>query len=261
MRTLDLVQVGTENTTKKELGLSKLESVALGLLALATKSEVIQKKLMQGLYEYDLIMSNLENTSEESLDFSHIEWIPFINTRIAESKLFWLINEINHASDEERQRVVKILSYTYRNPVPQMAAWGFIFNETLGVFVAGHPFNVDMRLEYSQVIIVGPNWRQLEPQNLAKQVSRISLMALSKCIEEANFNLKRIEPEVSSWLLEGSGLELYCAKDEEELNEILIKAQNCGLLCSSISEEVKLIALQPSVSGSYETLLAKLTAL
>jgi hypothetical protein len=260
METLDVL-VGTKNTTKKDSKMTHLESVALGLLALTMKSDFFKQQLMQQLYEHDLILTDSSETPGDDLDYENIEFIPFISPEVAVRKLSWLCNEIGFASKNEKQRIVRVLSLTYKNPIPQMAAWGFIFNETLGVFVAGHPFNIDSCLEYSQVIILGPNWQKFESQNITKQVNRISLMTLTKCIEEAKFNLKRIDPEVSSWLFEGSGLELYCAENESDYKEILVRMHNCGQPYISLSEDVDLIALRPSVTGSYEILLANLTAL
>ena len=260
MKTLDFVQVGTGiNTTKEGSEISRLESVALGLLVLAKKSDFFKKRLMQHLYEHDLILLGTIEIPEVPLEYGHIKWIPSINPKVVERKLVWLFNEIDYASDLQRQRIIKILSLAYRKPVPKMAAWGILFNETLGLTM-GDP-DLDCCLEYSQVVILGSGWHKLELQNLTKQVSKVSLMALTRCIEEANFNLNRLEPEVSSWLLEGSGIKLYSAKNDQDFEEILIHARDCGLPFASISEDVNLIALQPSITGSYDTLLAKLTSL
>ncbi|MEK7572685.1 MAG: hypothetical protein AAB493_02430 [Patescibacteria group bacterium] len=260
MKTLDFVQVDTLiNTTKKNSEISRLESVALGLLVLAKKSDLFKKRLMQRLFEHDLILPDTVEISEVPLEYEHIKWIPLINPKVAERKLVWLSNEIDYAPDLQRQRIIKILSLTYRKPVPKMAAWGIFFNETLGLTLGDPDFYCC--LEYSQVIILGSGWHKSEPQNLTKQVSMVSLMALTRCIEEAHFNLNRLEPEVSSWLLEGSGIQLYSAKNDQDFEEILVHARDCGLPFASISEDVNLIALQPSITGSYDTLLAKLTSL
>jgi hypothetical protein len=261
MKTVNDVQVGTKIATKHNSRLSHLESVALGLLVLAIKSNYFKKELVQYLFENDLILPKTITNQGFYQNYESIKWILPINPSIAESKLKWLVNEIEYVSDAEREKIIRILDLAYRKPVPEMAAWGIVFNETLGVFVAGHPFFVDRHLEYSQAIILSPNWRNLEPQNLTKQISRISLMTLTKCIEEAELDFKRLEPEVSSWLLEGKNLELYVAKNEKDFKGILTHLSNSGIIYTSISNEINLIALQPSVTGSYETLFAKLTLL
>jgi hypothetical protein len=261
MKNSDVMQVGTKNSTQENVQLTHLESVSLGLLGLAKESSYFKNQLLKQLYEHELILTDASPLQELNLDYGHVKWIPFINPGVAESKLTWLCREANNTSNEEREKIVQILSLAYQDPTPKMAAWGIVFNETLGVFVAGHPFFLDQCLKYSQVIILGPTWRELESQNLSKQINRASLLTLSRCIEEAKFNLKKLDPEVSSWLLEGSGLELYGAESKEDFTEIVTQVKNCGLPFSSLSEEVDLIALQPCVTGSYETLLAKLTML
>lgn len=86
-------------------------------------------------------------------------------------------------------------------------------------------------------------------------------MALSKCIEDAGFKLDRLEPEVGSWLLEGSGVRLYGAARDQDFKDVLACVSATGLPFASVSEEVDMLALQPCITGSYETLLAAMTPL
>ena len=256
MKTSEMMQL---STAKESLELSYFESVALGLLALAMKFEFFKKQLMQHLFDHDFILPAGFEMPEVSLDYRHIKWIPSIHPNVAEDKLIWLLNEIEQAPEMERQRVIKILSFAYKKMMPEMAAWGILFGETLFVAV-GNPDVTSA--EYSQVIVLDPSWKELDSQNLVKKVNEVSLAMLTRCIEEANFNIKRLEPEVSSWLLKGSGLKLYSAKTNQDFKDILTNLNDCGMPFVYNSENnIGVIALQPSITGSYDILLAKLTPL
>ena len=260
MKTTHVVETDVETSVStKILPLSHLESVALGFLAFAARADFFKEWLTQRLSDLKLVL--LDTIEIPAFEPEHIEWVPPINPAVAERKLAWLLNEMEYAPERQRQRIVNLLNLASRNPVPQAAAWGFIFNETLGVFVAGHPFRFNTLVDYSQAVIVGPGWNRLKPQDLTRRVSRVSLLALSKCIEGAGFKLDRLEPEVGSWLLEGSGVRLYGAENGQEIKDVLVCVRESGLPFASIFEEVDMLALQPCITGSYDTLLAELTPL
>ncbi|MDP3974831.1 MAG: hypothetical protein Q8P88_00895 [Candidatus Jorgensenbacteria bacterium] len=247
------------NISTETVQRSRLDSVALGFLVLAARASFFMEWLAQRLRDRALILPGVIEVP--AFEHEPVEWVPPINPAVAEQKLTWLLNEMEYAPERQRQRIINILNLAHRNPVPQAAAWGFIFNETLGVFVAGHPFNFNTLVDYSQAVIVGPGWHLLAPHDLTRKVSRVSLMALSKCIEDAGFKLDRLEPEVGSWLLEGSGVRLYDAENGQSFKDVLACVRESGLPFASISEEVDMLALQPCITGSYETLLAELTPL
>ena len=261
MKTKSITEVSTGiSATKESFQLSHFESVALGLVASAIKSETLKKQIIQYLFDYDLILQKDVEMNEVTLKCENIEWLPFVHPEIIKRKIEWLTNELKQGPELQRQRIIKILSLSYRKPVPEMAAWGILFGETLFV-VRGNPDPFSSFLEYSQVVIIGPGWQKVKPQSLTKEVSRVSLMAITRCIEEAKFDLNRLEPEVGSWFVEGSGVDLYEAKDVNDFKETFRLVQKSGIPFASVSEDLNLIALQPGITGSYETLLSKLTAL
>jgi hypothetical protein len=239
---------------------SHLETVALGFLALAVKSDFFKKWIKQRLLVRETTLTDASGIPEINFEYEHISWLPPINLVVAESKLSWLFSEIDYAPEYQKQRIIGILNLACGTPVPQAAAWGIVFNETLGPTL-GNPELFNRCIDYSQVVILGPGWNLFKPQDLTRQVSRVSLQALAKCIEDANFKLDRLEPEVSSWLLEGSGVRLYSAESDQDLKNVLTSMRKSGLPLASISEEVNMLALQPCITGSYDTLLAELTPL
>lgn len=260
MKTTHVVERDMETSVStKILPLGHLESVVLGFLALAARADFFKEWLTQRLSDCKLVLP--EALEVPAFEPEHIGWVPPINPAVAERKLAWLLNEMEYAPERERQRIINLLNLASRNPVPQAAAWGFVFNETLGVFVAGHPFNFSTLVDYSQAVIVGPGWTRLKPQELTKRVSRVSLLALAKCVEDAGFKLDRLEPEVGSWLLEGSGVRLYGAESGRSFKDVLASVRESGLPFASVFEEVDMLALQPCITGSYDTLLAELTPL
>ncbi|GEM_PF-3285706 len=258
MKTTHAVERNAETRISADvLPLSHLESVALGFLALAAGASFFKEWLTERLSERTLALPDIIEIP--AFEPAHIEWIPPISPAVAERKLIWLLNEMEYAPERQRQRVINILNLSHQTPIPKAAAWGIVFNETLGVFVAGHPFRFNTLVDYSQTVIVGPEWTRLKSHELTKCVSRVSLMATAKCIEHASFKLERLEPEVSSWLLEGSGVRLYGAESGQSFNDVLARVRESGLPYAFLSEKVDMLALQPCITGSYETLLAELT--
>jgi hypothetical protein len=259
MKTPHAVDIAVEAVVTETPRRNYLELVALSFLALAAEVNFFKEWLTQRLRDCKLVIPDAADVPE--FEHEHIEWVPSINPAVAERKLAWLFSEIEYAPECQRQRVVNILNLASRNPVPQAAAWGFVFVETLGVFVAGHPFRFNSKVDYSQAVVLGPSWHILASHDLTRKVSRASLMALTRCVENAGFNLNRLEPEVSSWLLEGSGVKLYGAVRDQDFKDVLVYVRASGLPFASISEEVDMIALQPCITGSYDTLLAAMTPL
>lgn len=238
---------------------SHLESVALGFSELAGMSNDFKAWLKQRLLERELILIDVANSPVDS-EHEGADWIPSIHPAFADRKLTWLFDEIELIPKPQRQEVVRILNLPCRDTEPKAAAWGISFVETLNVFPAGHPFR-SPRLDYSQTVILGPGWNQLKPQKLTTQVSKASLMALKKCVEDADFKLERLEPEVSAWLVEGSGVKLYGAECEQDFADVFVRVRKSGLSLASVSDEVEVLALQPCIDGSFEILLSGLTAL
>lgn len=247
------------DTTPETTYRNHLESVALGFSELAGMSDDFKGWLKHRLLERELVFIDAANLSVDP-GYAPPDWVPAIHPGIADRKLTWLLDKIENAPKRQRQEVVKILTLACGDIMPKAAAWGVVMVETLGVFVAGHPFR-SLRLDYSQTVIVGPGWNRLKPQNLTKQVSKASLMVLAKCVEDADFKLERLEPEVSAWLVEGSGIKLYGAERSQDFADVLVRVGKSGLPLVSISEEVDVLALQPCIDGSYDTLLAGLTEL
>lgn len=237
---------------------SHLESVALGFSELARMSNDFKAWLKQRLLERELILIDATNSPVGS-ERESADWVPSIHPAFADRKLTWLFNEIELVPKLQRQEVVKILTLACGDTMPKEAAWGTIWNETLGPTLGDLLDSV--RLSYSQTVILGPGWNRLKPQNLTTQVSKASLMALAKCVEDADFKLERLEPEVSAWLVEGSGVKLYGAECKQDFADVLVRVRKSGLPLASVSEEVEVLALQPCIDGSYEILLAGLTAL
>ena len=262
MKTLRFKGLDTGRNTVVEVSQRNyLDTVALGFFALTQGSSFFKKWLTQRLLDRDLVSPGVADIHETALEYENIEWAPPINPAVAEPKLAWLFNEIDYAPERQKQRVVEILNLACGNIImPQMAAWGIAFVETLSPRPSGHPFRFT-DVDYSQVVILGPGWNLLKPQDLTRKVSRASSLALSRCVEEACFKLDRLEPEVSSWLLEGSGVRLYSAESDQHLKDVLDNVRESGLPFASISEEVDMLALQPCITGSYDTLLAELIPL
>jgi hypothetical protein len=239
----------------------RLKLIALGLVLFAKKQSNFKKLIFNGLFDRNFYLPNTE-VHLSADDITLIKWIPQINPLIAEKQLIWLFNEMEYVQLPEREKLITILHLAFDKPTPQAAAWGIIFNETLGVFVAGHPFDIKSSIDYSQVVIVDSNWKQFKPHILAKRINKASIKVLTKCMESANYDLKRLEPEVSSWLWEGSEIKLYYAKRNGDFEDILNCAHKSGLLCFVTTEDINVLALQPCITGSYDcTLLAPLIRL
>ncbi|MBI2033845.1 MAG: hypothetical protein HYT13_01975 [Candidatus Liptonbacteria bacterium] len=254
------VDVGV-NITAETPQRSHLETAALGFLGLAKKSGSFREWLKRRLFDRELILLGATEFPEAALEYEHGEWVPSIHPAIAERKLTWLFDEIDCAPEPQRQGVVKILNLACGHTMPRAAAWGIVFVETLGVFVSGHPFR-SPRVDYSQAVILGPGWNLLKPHDLTKRVNKASLTALTKCIEAASLDLKRLEPEVASWLWKGSGVRLYSAQSNQDFEDVLAHVRKSGLSFASVSEgKVDVLALQPCITGSYDTLLAGLAQL
>ncbi|TSC81750.1 MAG: hypothetical protein G01um101420_855 [Parcubacteria group bacterium Gr01-1014_20] len=260
MKTLYFPEVDTgTDTTPETPQQNHLKAVALGFSELAKMSNDFKAWLKRQLLDRELILLDAANSPVDS-ERVDVDWVPSIHPAIADRKLNWLFEEIELVPKPQRQEVVRVFNLACGDTAPKAAAWGVVFVETLGVFVAGHPFR-SPRLDYSQTVILGPGWNQLQPQNLTKQVSKASLAALTKCVEDADFKLERLEPEVSAWLLEGSGVKLYGAESGQDFADVLAHVRKSGLPFASSSEEVDMLALQPCINGSYDILLAGLTVL
>ena len=120
MKTLNVVQADSKNSSQKISTPTHLELVALGLLGLAKKSNYFKKQLLEQLYKYDLILTDISPAPEIHMDYKDIKWIPFIDPKIAIDKLNWLCREICNDSIEEKEKITQILSLTYKNPTPKI---------------------------------------------------------------------------------------------------------------------------------------------
>lgn len=259
----DITTANTElNALTETLQQRRLESVAFSLLMLAGQQDSFRQLLLRRLRDRNLMLSDTAEVPEIDVENAPIEWVPPINPMIAERKLNWLFNEISYTQGLQREKLIEILNLACVAPMPKAADWGIVFNETLGVYVAGHPFRIARRMDYSQAVILDSDWELLEPHNLAKLVNKASLMVLKKCIEAAGSDLERLEPEVGSWLWEGSEVKLYCAESVQDFENVLARVSKSGLLFASVTDEVNALALQPCVTDSFDhTLLAGLTML
>lgn len=239
---------------------SYLQSIAYGIVLLAQRKKSFKEVLLNYLRDHDVL---IQHSQVEDIDhcIPHDgELVIPINHLIAQSKLAWLINETKYVEQDERDYIFGILNLVDEReiPVPKAAAWGIVFNETLGPTLGD--VDLSSRLDYSQVIILKSGCKVIEKYDLAKSVNSASLGALDRCFEVARYDFQRLEPEVISWLSDSRNLEMYFSVSDSQFANVLYRVNECRLNYFMIDEEnsSSVLALQPSINGSYCELVGEL---
>lgn len=230
---------------------SYLESVAYGLLLFAFCYEKFKQYFIKTLYEKEVLVSS--NCIETIIDPQHYTFFMPRNYLIAKQKLDWVINEFGYIESEEKESILKILNSINckKHTQPKNGFWGFTLGEDLGPTIGIIDFAP--KIEYSQIIILKPTCDSLDKYNLTKLINNASMNIIYKCIEFANYNLKRLEPEVISWLSDSRMLELYCAMSDSQYENIFDRIKKLEIKHSVVTKnyDSSVIALQPSMAGTY----------
>ena len=241
---------------------SYLQSVAYSMALLAYHDKGFRESLGRYLFDKRILIPASQIDNVDALSHDDVLFLMPISRSIAEEKLAWLVNELEYVDIVERNRIQNILSLVAVNEYtfPQAASWGVIDNETLGVYVAGHPFRRS-GLGYSQVVILERSCSQLENFALAKLIHSVSVAALNRCVEDANYDFKRLEPEVIEWLSGPRDLELYWAAADSEFEEALTKVRMAEIKFALVDEgeSGSILALQPSATGTHFECVNQLT--
>lgn len=230
---------------------SYLESIAYSILLFAIHDEKYKKHLLKTLYENE-ILRFYEYTSME-IDYSKSTLLFPRNYSFAKQKLSWLINEMNFIDSDEKDNILVILNAAKEKKqiLPKDAAWGIVFNETLGPTLG----DVDSinKIEYSQIIILNSGCNKIEKHDLVRFVNKVSIQVIQKCLVRADYNFNRLEPEVVFWISNSGMIELYYTQDDSQFETIYKRIEDAKIKCAilNVDEMSSIIALQPSVKGSY----------
>lgn len=241
---------------------SYVKTIAASMVLLAVKNEKFRVSMCRYLFNRELLVPYPQE-NELSVDLSSF----FANTQpiseiVADRKLEWLVNELNYIDSDDRCDTLRVLGLaTLSIPDPKAAAWGILFNQTLGL-TRGNP-DFSSGLEYSQEIILNQDWEDFNKLELAQAISAASAGVLSKCLEVADYDFKRLEPEVVSWLSESRTSLLYSVSSNSEFNEVVSRAYLSGIsfFVSADGALPNIIALQPSIAGSHYKIVEGLALL
>lgn len=184
------------------------------------------------------------------------EWLIPLSPNDARKKAEWLMNELDYVESAERESLLGILGTACLQewPLPEDAAWGILFNETLGP-TRGNPSV--WQVEYTQVVIVQDWGNGFGPHEFARLVSEASSGALYRCIENANHDFRRVEPEVLAWLSDSRSLEIYHADTHSQFESVVDWAIEFGINNWVVNSDSGMagIGLQPAAKGTYYKLI------